>query len=83
MLDAKAEIIIKDDGSGMTFENCQDFYLNVGWGRRADNPDRTSPGGRPMLGRKGIGKFAGFDIAKLVRIATVSAPLGSAMFRNT
>jgi hypothetical protein len=75
-LDAKAEIVIKDDGTGMTFEDCQNFYLNVGWGRRADNPNQTSKGGRPILGRKGIGKFAGFGIAKLVRIATVSQQTG-------
>jgi len=75
-LDAEAEILIKDDGTGMTFEDCQNFYLNVGWGRRADNPDQTSPGGRPILGRKGIGKFAGFGIAKLVRITTVSERTG-------
>lgn len=42
--DAEAEIIVKDTGSGMTFAECQDRYLNVGRNRRlADGA--TSPSG--------------------------------------
>jgi hypothetical protein len=72
-----AEITIKDSGHGMTFEECQEKYLNVGWGRRGDDPNETSSGkGRPILGRKGIGKFAGFGIAEVIRIDTVSEQTG-------
>jgi Histidine kinase-, DNA gyrase B-, and HSP90-like ATPase len=72
-----AEIIVKDDGLGMEFEACQDRYLNVGYNCRGDNPDkRTRNKSRPMLGRKGIGKFAGFGIAEVVRVETVSKDTG-------
>ena len=43
-----------------------------GWTR---GPVRR-PAGRPCLGRKGLGKFAGFGIADLVEIATVSQNTG-------
>ena len=52
------EIVIQDNGIGMTFEECQDFYLNIGRNRRVDEETDKSPNGRPVLGRKGIGKFA-------------------------
>jgi hypothetical protein len=70
-----AEIVIADKGLGMTYVECQDRYLNVGAGRRDKYSDRT-PGGRPVLGRKGIGKFAGFGIAGIMQIETVSKGTG-------
>lgn len=72
-----AEIVIADDGIGMTFEECQGRYLNVGWNRRGDKTDEYSvEKHRPILGRKGIGKFAGFGIATVVKIETVSKQNG-------
>lgn len=70
-LDANSEIVIRDDGLGMTFEDVNEKYLLVGRDRRASSGDR-SPGGRLVLGRKGLGKLAGFGIAKIVTITTVS-----------
>ncbi len=70
-----AVIVVKDDGLGMTFEECEDRYLNVGHNRRVELGDRSA-GGRPVLGRKGIGKFAGFGIADIVAIETVSEATG-------
>jgi histidine kinase/DNA gyrase B/HSP90-like ATPase len=70
-----AEIVVQDDGGGMTFADCQNRYLNVGLNRRLNDGDRT-PKGRPLLGRKGIGKFAGFGIARVVEIETVSGKTG-------
>jgi hypothetical protein len=76
-LNQGAEIIIEDDGIGMTFDECQSRYLNVGWCRRGDKADDFSPEKhRPILGRKGIGKFAGFGIAAIVRIETTSKETG-------
>jgi hypothetical protein len=60
----------------MTFAQCQERYLNVGRNRRIDEGTHKSPSGRPLLGRKGIGKFAGFGIAGIVRIETTSAETG-------
>ena len=69
-------IVVRDNGIGMTFAECQDFYLNVGRNRRVDEETDKSPNGRPVLGRKGIGKFAGFGIAGVLEIDTTSAQTG-------
>ena len=71
---SSAELVVQDNG-GMTFTECQERYLNVGRNRRLVDGERT-PSGRPLLGRKGIGKFAGFGIARIVEIETVSAETG-------
>lgn len=73
-LDENAEIVIQDNGGGMTFAECQEHYLSVGRNRRLEG--KKSKLGRPVLGRKGIGKFAGFGIARIVEIETVSAETG-------
>lgn len=70
------EYIIVDDGIGMTFNECQELFLNVGYCRRMDNPGQKTRKGRPVLGRKGIGKFAGFGIANIIRIETISEETG-------
>lgn len=69
-------IVVRDNGIGMTFEECQNFYLNIGRNRRVDEEMGKSPNGRPVLGRKGIGKFAGFGIAEVLEIDTTSARTG-------
>ena len=71
-----AKITIKDDGKGMTFEECQERYLNVGYDRRNGNPLAKTLGGRNTMGRKGIGKLAGFGIAKKIQIKTTSSNTG-------
>ena len=80
-LNEEAVIVVQDDGIGMTFAECQDFYLNVGRNRREEkdaegHSQSTSPDGRPVLGRKGIGKFAGFGIAEVLEIDTTSSKTG-------
>ena len=76
-LSSEAVIKIKDTGSGMTFPQCQNRFLNVGWPKRGKNPDAKSPKlSRPILGRKGIGKFAGFGIAEVIRVETISEENG-------
>jgi Histidine kinase-, DNA gyrase B-, and HSP90-like ATPase len=72
----RKEIRIVDRGCGMTFKECQDEYFNVGWNRRGNKPEAFSAKGRPILGRKGIGKFAGFGIAEVIRVETVSEKTG-------
>jgi hypothetical protein len=74
---ADAAIQIRDNGVGMTFAECESRYLNVGWCRRGDAPTEKSPGKhRPILGRKGIGKFAGFGIADVIEVETTSKQTG-------
>lgn len=75
-LDAAAALQIEDDGSGMTFKECEERYLNVGYNRRIEDDASETPEGRPLLGRKGIGKFAGFGIAERIKVSTVSEETG-------
>ena len=66
------KITVSDDGRGMSFGDCQERFLSVGYNRRANNPSEKSPGLlRPVMGRKGIGKFAGFGIARYIKVTTV------------
>lgn len=74
---AGAVIVIEDSGDGMTFEECQDRYLNVGYDcREGGVKTKSSNKERPVLGRKGIGKFAGFGIAQEMVIDTTSRKNG-------
>lgn len=74
--DKKTEwtITIIDNGNGMTKDECQLKFLSVGYNRREkEGPNALSANkSRPLMGRKGIGKFAGFGIARFIKIDTVS-----------
>lgn len=72
-----SEIVVADDGNGMTLDQCERRFLEVGYNRRHADPMAKSSGKeRPILGRKGIGKFAGFGIATVIRVETVSRENG-------
>lgn len=76
-IDEKGELVVEDDGIGMTFDDCEGKYLNVGWNRRGSELEAATPEkGRPVLGRKGIGKFAGFGVAKIIHVETISKDTG-------
>jgi RecB family endonuclease NucS len=76
-LGADASIVILDDGWGMTFEECERRYLQIGACRRDEEGGGLSEGKRrPVLGRKGIGKFAGFGIAERMTVRTISKKNG-------
>ena len=71
------QILITDDGHGMTFGECQNNFLTVGRNRRLETKsDKTKNKKRPVLGRKGIGKFAGFGIAQKIEVETTSSENG-------
>lgn len=50
-------LIIKDDGHGMTSDDFQHKFLKVGYSKRTDY-GMISPNKRPYIGAKGIGKLA-------------------------
>src|SRR5262245_56687488 len=60
---------IKDDGLGMTPNDCQDKVLRIGYSKRRDGT-KLSAAGRPFIGRKGIGKLALLSCAD--RISVIS-----------
>ena len=68
---ANSSITIQDDGHGMSVSDANRKYLHVGYERRKDAGGATTPSGRPVMGRKGIGKLSLFSIAKKVEVHTV------------
>ena len=68
--DTNGQIEVLDDGHGMTREQAQSQYLIVGRKRRLED-GRESPSGRPVHGRKGIGKLAAFGTAEILDLYTV------------
>lgn len=66
-------ITITDDGIGMTIHDMNNRYLKVGYRRRHDiYPHATvTAKGRPVMGRKGLGKLSLFSIANHIEIRTV------------
>lgn len=63
--DDYTEMVIQDNGVGMTREDINDRFLTVGYRRRDAQPGLTQKGRKPM-GRKGIGKLSVFSIANRV-----------------
>ena len=64
-----SEIVICDDGIGMSDEDVRNNYLIIGRNRRDGSAERTpQPHNRPIMGRKGIGKFSAFGIAKEIAV---------------
>lgn len=67
----KSNSVIKiiDTGTGMSQDAIQTDYLVLGRNRRKEHGDKAERGRLPM-GRKGIGKLAGFGIASRMKILT-------------
>jgi len=53
----KNRFFIKDDGDGMNADDFQNKFLKIGYSKRKKG-EKYSSGGRPYIGRKGIGKLA-------------------------
>lgn len=63
------EITIADNGHGMTVEDIENKFLIVNRNRRKSTP-KSENGLRTVMGRKGLGKLAGFGVAEQVVIQT-------------
>lgn len=63
--------IIKDDGIGMTGDDFQNKFLKIGYSKRKDGA--ISAGGRPYIGRKGIGKLALLSCADKISVMSKTA----------
>ncbi|WP_133000970.1 BbrUII/HgiDII family restriction enzyme [Luteimonas arsenica] len=72
-VDTNADIItVTDNGIGMTAEEINKKFLTVGYRRREEaSAGGRSPSGRPVMGRKGVGKLAPFSIADQVEVFSV------------
>lgn len=65
---AASAMSVTDDGTGMTEDQVDDDYLVIGRNRRSAG--QASPGGRKVMGRKGVGKLAGFGLARRMQLRT-------------
>ena len=66
----QSTISVKDDGIGMSFEDCNDKFLVVGRDRRREEGHYTD-GDRPVMGHKGLGKLGCFGIAEIIEVRSV------------
>lgn len=71
-------VVMKDDGHGMSWQEVKERFLPVNKQRRADakgwETKLTSESGkRYVMGRKGVGKLAGFGAADRVEVHTKRA----------
>ena len=74
-LPSNLDITIEDDGHGMSREDLEHKFLIAGRRRRVVEAasQGRSPGGRPLMGRKGLGKLAGFGVGKLIEVLSRKA----------
>src|SRR3989344_3324252 len=68
--EGKKEIILEDDGTGMTFTELNNKFLRIGRNRREEEGIQKTQKGRKIIGKKGIGKLSFFGIAGEVEINT-------------
>ena len=64
------QIIVQDNGCGMDDTDLREKFLTVGYQRRSKGNGDFTPGGRAVMGRKGIGKLSVFSIARKVQVIT-------------
>lgn len=70
------EIEIQDDGIGMTTEDINKYYLNIGYNRRSSEELQKSLSKyetRDDMGQKGIGKLSVFALSKNVDLISACA----------
>jgi hypothetical protein len=66
----KGEIVITDNGWGMSKDDLNNKFLLVGYRKRTKEKPVT-PKGRHVMGRKGIGKLSLFSIADRIEVHSV------------
>jgi HSP90 family molecular chaperone len=64
----KDEITISDNGLGMSLEDINEKYLNIGFLKRKQEISSFTQNGRHVMGRKGIGKLATFSFAREMNV---------------
>ncbi|WP_181176587.1 ATP-binding protein [Mesorhizobium sp. B2-3-5] len=71
-LPEEVQILLRDDGHGMSTNEVETRFLPLNRNRRTDpKPNLMTEGGkRFVMGRKGLGKLAGFGVAQKVKVWT-------------
>ena len=68
---SEKEIIVQDDGVGMSFKEVNDFFLRIGRNRRKEGFTNSPSGQRKATGKKGLGKLAFFGIGDEIEVVTI------------
>ncbi|MBQ4851126.1 ATP-binding protein [Pseudoalteromonas sp. MMG012] len=80
--DESKEIIYVDDGEGMTFDELNNKYLVIGRNRRRETLQQTSSKGRPVIGKKGLGKLSVFGICDEIEVVSIKNGLKNHFIMN-
>lgn len=67
---SSGKITVEDDGHGMTLDDIRDKWMEPATTDKTDQ--ETSPGGRKLLGSKGIGRFAAAKLGKRLELRTTA-----------
>ena len=65
------EIVVKDDGMGMSLSEIKEKFLVIGRNRRVEGDEPSPKFDRLPTGKKGLGKLALFGLAKTITISTI------------
>lgn len=67
-------ITVRDNGTGMDYNDVQGKFLVIGRNRRQEEGDKPSPNYKRLpTGKKGLGKLALFGLANTITVDTVKA----------
>lgn len=64
------EIVVEDNGTGMSLTDINEKFLRIGRNRRLEERTQTTSEGRKVIGKKGLGKLSFFGIAQEIEVAT-------------
>jgi len=67
-VDKSNNFAVKDDGHGMNKVDFQDKFLKIGYSKRVNGKNMFSPGKRPYIGAKGIGKLAMLSCSEKIHV---------------
>ena len=76
-----SQIVLKDDGSGMSSDDIINRYLFIGYNRRVKG-ELSQIKNRLIIGNKGIGKLAGFGIANTIELVSIKDKIKSILVIN-
>ncbi len=75
--DAGLEVVVEDDGHGMSPDEANRYFLRVGTDRRRQGRGPTSPKyRRKVMGRKGVGKLAPFGVCRRIEVISSGGAKG-------
>lgn len=76
------EMIIEDDGIGMSLEDLNNKFLLVGYQKRENGETLSPKHNRKVMGRKGIGKLSLFSIANIIEVQSVKNGVKNGFIMN-